>query len=40
LATVTPVAEQMIAAVVEMLIVPSLSPPVPTTSRISRVPSR
>ena len=26
----------MIAAVVEMLMVPSLSPPVPTTSRISR----
>ncbi len=36
LATVTPAAAQTMAAVVEMLNVPNRSPPVPTTSRISR----
>lgn len=37
LATVTPVAAAMMATVVEMLNVPSLSPPVPQTSSISRL---
>src|SRR5882672_1224498 len=36
LATVTPAAATIIATVVEMLNVPSRSPPVPQTSRISR----
>jgi len=36
LATVTPAAAQTMAVAVEMLNVPSRSPPVPTTSRISR----